>query len=227
MCSDIGISCQGIYRVNDKSKLYTEVLIRRYKSIRGADNIICWAHKVDRCKELDENIIEYTLQLLNDINDDDGEIRYAFNLCDRTIGISGEADRIIDIIDKYSRRDKVLIEITEDTDFSNDIAVTNIRRLANSGIGVVLDDFGRSNSNIEAIMNISFSIVKIDKDYIRMAMKTRRQLKILAGVIKLLDNLNITTVVEGVETLEHLDIVRKIGAEAVQGYLLEVPRAIQ
>lgn len=221
--SDIGIGCQGVYNIKDGSKMYTEVLVRRYAGLTGAENIIRWAHENGKCEEMDCDIIAYTLGLINDIHSCN---KYAFNLCDETIESKGIAHRISDIIDNYGMKGSVMIEITEDTDFNNDTVIGNIRELSDLGIPVILDDFGKSNSNIESLVNIKFSIVKIDKEYVQRAISKNRQLRILIGVVGLLDNLGITTVIEGVELSEHLRLADIIGVQGAQGYYLERPRGI-
>lgn len=219
---DIHINCQGVYSIESKEKIYSEILVRKYGNISGVDNIMYWASKNKAFKELDENIIKYSAGLISTMNDTNQ--KYAFNLCGETLKSYNEAHRIVNILDKYRLKDRIMIEITEKTDFINPNVIENIRELSEYGIKIILDDFGKENSNIEALMNVKFDIVKLDKDYIKQAISTRRQLEILAGVINMLDSLNIMTVVEGVETLDQLQAVKSIGATAVQGYYLEKPK---
>lgn len=223
---NLNVKCQKIYDIKTKQELYSEVLVRNCDDIKGADNIIKYAHDNGICAELDEQIISYTLNLIKELLEK-GKT-YAFNLCDKTLEVDGEADRIIEIIGRLNTAyNKIWLEVTEDTDFNNATVMDNINKLTDSGIKVILDDFGKRNSNIEALLRIKFSIVKIDKEYIQEAIEKRRQLKVLVGVIGLLDNLNITTVVEGVETLEHLKLADTIGANAVQGYYMHRPEQME
>lgn len=222
---DLRVACQGIYNIKNKEVMYTEVLVRRYKGITGADNIVKYEHEHGCCCELDEDIIEYTMRILT-AKTSAGH-SYGFNLCDKTLEKAEEAEKIIRIIKAYRGEHRIFIEITEDTDFNNKNVINNINTLVNNGVTIILDDFGKSNSNIEALAGIKFGIVKIDKDYIQRAMEAKRQLRILIGVIGLLDNLQITTVVEGIETLEHLSLADAMGVKAVQGYYMEMPKTIE
>lgn len=219
---NIHINCQGIYDIESKQRIYSEILVRKYGNISGLDNIMYWAYKDKKYRELDEDIIDYSAGLIRTMRDT--EQKYAFNICGETLKTYNEAHRIISILNKHEVKDRVMIEVTEKTDFENSTVIENIKELSSSGIKIILDDFGKENSNIEALMNIKFDIVKLDKNYIKQAVCTRRQLEILAGVINMLDNLNILTVVEGVETLDQLQTVKNIGATAVQGYYLEKPK---
>ncbi len=219
---NIHINCQGIYDIESKQRIYSEILVRKYGNISGVDNIMYWAYKDKKYRELDEDIIDYSAGLIRTMRD--AEQKYAFNICGETLKTYNEAHRIISILNKHEVKDRVMIEVTEKTDFENSTVIENIKELSSSGIKIILDDFGKENSNIEALMNIKFDIVKLDKNYIKQAVCTRRQLEILAGVINMLDNLNILTVVEGVETLDQLQTVKNIGATAVQGYYLEKPK---
>ena len=219
---NIHINCQGIYDIESKQRIYSEILVRKYGNISGVDNIMYWAYKDKKYRELDEDIIDYSAGLIRTMRDT--EQKYAFNICGETLKTYNEAHRIIGILNKHEVKDRVMIEVTEKTDFENSTVIENIKELSSSGIKIILDDFGKENSNIEALMNIKFDIVKLDKNYIKQAVCTRRQLEILAGVINMLDNLNILTVVEGVETLDQLQTVKNIGATAVQRYCLEKPK---
>lgn len=219
---NVGVKCQAIYDITTEQVIYNEVLVDSYNGINGALNILDNAHKTNSCAQLDEDIIQDTISKINDLGIADTS--YAFNLCDKTIEIPNEAHRIIDIISEIKNNNKVLIELTEDTNFNDAAVIDNIHTLQSAGIPVILDDFGKSNSNVETLMNLKFSMVKIDKDYIQSAMIDKQKLRLFVGIIGLLDNIKVTTVVEGVETIGQYELAKKLGVRAVQGYYVGLPK---
>lgn len=100
-------------------------------------------------------------------------------------------------------------------------AVTKLRSM---GIRVALDDFGIGHSNLMRLQGLDVDIVKIDKRFIHGAVESDRGRDLLEGMVGLIHNLNVQTVIEGVETAEHLKIAQDIGASLAQGYFLGRPK---
>lgn len=92
------------------------------------------------------------------------------------------------------------------------------------GIRVALDDFGIGHSNLMRLQGLDVDIVKIDKRFIHGAVESDRGRDLLEGMVGLIHNLNVQTVIEGVETAEHLKIAQDIGASLAQGYFLGRPK---
>ncbi len=66
--------------------------------------------------------------------------------------------------------------------------------------------------------------VKVDRSFIvEMEQDGEKSLVILQGVLNIANNLGMSTVMEGVETLEQLELLREMGAHKIQGYLVSRP----
>jgi len=116
------------------------------------------------------------------------------------------------------------LEITETALFKNDADCTRlIRKLKKLGISIALDDFGTGYSSLSYLTMIPFDKIKIDRSF-TMNMTERAECAAIVGaVVALGHNLNTQTVAEGVETEEHLAILRAAGVTMVQGYLFGRP----
>lgn len=123
--------------------------------------------------------------------------------------------------------DRVVFELVETiVDRDKDRISEVVAALRAQGCRVALDDFGIGRSTLERLQKIPVDIVKVDKHFLHMAEHSARDLDILGGIVDLTRSSGAISVVEGVETPRHLDMVRKIGADWAQGYLFGRPAAI-
>ena len=81
---------------------------------------------------------------------------------------------------------------------------------------VLIDDFGNGYSSLNMLNDFRFDAIKIDMELLRNF--TERSRKIVESIIVMAKNLSIHTISEGVETREHLEFLRSMGCEVVQGY---------
>lgn len=116
------------------------------------------------------------------------------------------------------------IEITESA------PVTNMTNLANSvhllkskGIKIYLDDFGTGYSTMQYLVEVTVDGVKMDKSFVQQAPIIPAAHLVLRSLIELAHEIGLTVVCEGVETQEQLDLVQRLGAQVVQGYLTGKP----
>ena len=94
------------------------------------------------------------------------------------------------------------------------------------GIGIILDDFGVGQTSLDHLRKYPFSVIKIDQSFIREMPTSRASRAIVRGVIGMARELGIATTAEGIETAEHLSIVRDLGCDYWQGYLLGRPEEL-
>ena len=94
------------------------------------------------------------------------------------------------------------------------------------GIGIILDDFGVGQTSLDHLRKYPFSVIKIDQSFIREMPTSRASRAIVRGVVGMARELGIATTAEGIETAEHLNIVRELGCDYWQGYLLGRPEEL-
>ncbi len=120
---------------------------------------------------------------------------------------------------------RLIFEITETVAVQNsELATQILTELNNSGIKTALDDFGTGYSSLSILKLLPIQQVKVDRSFIvEMEQDGEKSLVILQGVLDIVNNLGMSTVMEGVETLEQLELLREMGAHKVQGYLISRP----
>ena len=116
------------------------------------------------------------------------------------------------------------IEITEDEDISAQELIPAVQILKEHGFTVAMDDFGTGYSSLDRLSILEVDTVKIDRNILLTADSGDKT--ILEWSISLAKNLGLSTVVEGVETLEQLALVKLLGADSIQGFLYSKPISI-
>ena len=130
-----------------------------------------------------------------------------------------------EIINKYNVSPKELnLEITETSIITKrNILLNNIINLKNFGINFSLDDYGTGESNLNYIIDMPLSIIKIDKSIMDNYFNNDKARIILPNIIKMAHNINLKVVIEGIETEEQFYEMIKIGADYIQGYYIAKP----
>ncbi|MBV9077367.1 MAG: EAL domain-containing protein [Methylobacteriaceae bacterium] len=123
--------------------------------------------------------------------------------------------------------DRLELEITE-TAFVEDperVAAT-LRRLRELGVRLVLDDFGTGYSSLSYLRSFPLQKIKIDQSFVRDMTTRGNSAAIVSAIIGLAGQLGMSTTAEGIETPEHLELVRQAGCVEAQGYFLGRPKPI-
>ncbi len=116
------------------------------------------------------------------------------------------------------------LELTETTLIAaGRLAHDTLETLHDSGVGLAIDDFGTGYSSLAYLKRFPVDIVKIDRSFVDGLGEQANDTEIVKAVIALGQSLGLVTVAEGVETEQQLDILRSLGCDCAQGYLLARP----
>ena len=121
----------------------------------------------------------------------------------------------------------LMLEITEQTmvAFTADVR-SQLMELRSMGVRIAVDDFGTGFSGLAYLTRLPIDVLKIDRQFL-FANHDERAYTMLRGLCSLARDLGLVTIVEGVESAEELDLVRSLGADAVQGWYLGRPAAAE
>lgn len=98
-----------------------------------------------------------------------------------------------------------------------------IRRLKEYGFVIAIDDFGSGYSSLSFLKDIQADILKIDMGFLRKTEHQERSRIILRSIVALARELGMPTVVEGVETLQQVEDLTKLGCNIFQGFYFSQP----
>jgi len=116
------------------------------------------------------------------------------------------------------------LEITESVllqDEANTLAI--LHQLRAIGVQISMDDFGTGYSSLAYLRNFPFDRIKIDRSFVRDMLVRQDCRAIVRAVIGLAKSLDITTIIEGIETREQLEAAKAEGCDLGQGYLFSKP----
>ena len=118
----------------------------------------------------------------------------------------------------------LVLEITEGA-LMRDAAsiIPTLETLRALGLRLAIDDFGTGWSSLSRLRSFPVDKLKIDRSFVSEIGASDDDSPIVAAIVSMAHNLNLTTVAEGVETPEQLACLHHHGCEEVQGYLLSRP----
>ena len=139
-------------------------------------------------------------------------------------------DNFIEELDEIVRNEKIdptllEIEITEGVFIHKmEETVEKLKAIRERGIRVSLDDFGTGYSSLSYLQSLPLNTLKIDKSFINdITSKDGVQANITSSIIKMVGNMGLETIAEGVEYPEQLDLLTHFKCNIVQGFLRGKP----
>ncbi len=116
------------------------------------------------------------------------------------------------------------LEITETTlMLANDKIRDTLREFKEMGIKLTIDDFGIGYSSLAYLKEFPLDILKVDRSFTRTLPGDKDNLAIVAMIISLAHQLDLSVVAEGVETQKQLRALRDLNCDAVQGFFFSKP----
>jgi len=102
--------------------------------------------------------------------------------------------------------------------------MAELHQLRGLGVRIVMDDFGTGYSSLSYLWKFSFDKLKVDRSFMAdFGHAGDRAKTVLRTVIGLGRELDMQIVVEGVETAEQVDFLKKIRGDQAQGYFFGTP----
>lgn len=116
------------------------------------------------------------------------------------------------------------LELTESAIFDNiDNICAFTERMHSYGFLIAMDDFGSGYSSLNMLKDVPIDILKIDKGFLDAARDNNRRDIIFSSIVVMARKLGIRIVVEGVEYLENVELMRECGCSVAQGYYFAKP----
>jgi diguanylate cyclase (GGDEF)-like protein len=120
---------------------------------------------------------------------------------------------------------QMCLELTENSLGRVDHTIIDrVRELAAEGFIIALDDYGQEHAAAGALLTTPLSLVKIDRVFLADESNPKHE-TILRSILGLLADLNLETIVEGVETLSAHQLLTQLKAGHAQGYFYGRPLA--
>lgn len=166
-------------------------------------------------------------QVLKDIKEFDKNINLSvsINVCPIDLNSKGFVNFISNELYKHDiNSHSLLVEITEG-DLIKEIENSKkiLSELREIGIRIAIDDFGTGYSSLSYLNTLPVDQIKIDKSFTDTLLKEADKKSLLKHVITLCHELKKEVVIEGVEDIETLELLKEISCEKIQGYYISKP----
>ncbi len=118
----------------------------------------------------------------------------------------------------------IILEITESMlieDIDHTIGILN--QIEERNIQISIDDFGTGYSSLNYLHRLPVNNIKIDHSFINDIQEDPRNHQVVSTIIALSDQLELSSVAEGIESPEQLKILQKLNCQMGQGYLFAKP----
>ena len=153
------------------------------------------------------------------------DLPVGLNVSPRELVAQRFVDRILACLDQYGLPSSMLtLEITENVLIdSPEIAADALARLRRHGVRIAIDDFGTGYASLSYLNRFPVDVLKIDKQFVRDILVDRNDCAIVNAIIGMAHNLELEVVAEGVENAEQMSLLKSLGCDTLQGYLLGRP----
>ncbi len=232
---------QGIRR-EEFEPFYQPKVALASGSITGAEALARWRHPdrgilppgafigtLEQHGHIDElmwRMLGKAVDFCSEWRTDSGlDARVSVNVSAASLADVHFADRVMDTVQgrKLDCRN-IILEITESAATTHvGHSLENLSRLRMKGFGLSIDDYGTGYSSLQQLARVAFTEIKLDQSFIKSATTQQASRIILESSIEMAKKLGLVTVAEGIETEGDWDLLRDLGCELAQGYLIARP----
>ena len=209
-------------------KLYAvEALLRNVQDIPNIttiDDLFDLVFSNDYLYEFDLLLREKAIKKFANINIPN--LKLFYNLDNRIIYnknySSGNTQKILT---KYNlSKDKIIFELSEKgTSIEQNALSTMLQRYKQSGYSIAIDDFGIGVSGLKLFYFSEANIIKIDRFFISNIDQDSKKKLFCSSIIDMAHIMGMQVIAEGVETQKEFYTCKDIGADFIQGFLVQKP----
>ncbi|MDP5054257.1 MAG: EAL domain-containing protein [Congregibacter sp.] len=189
------------------------------------DEFITIAEQTGIISKLSEWVVARVIADQQRLQKDAVDLAVSINLSGIDIVQDGFVDRILmDVQDAGLPIDAVVLEVTETAMMADpDAAKRNMKRVEKLGMRISIDDYGTGFSSLAQLRSLPVRELKLDRSLIENIDKELGDRLIVRSTIDMAHHLGLEVVAEGVETAAILALLRDMGCDVIQGYLLAKP----
>lgn len=220
---------------------YYQPILNKDGSVHSVEALVRWSHpqmgllspsefipdleSTGIANHLVDYSLLYNLENLRLMIDDGFLFPMAVNISITNLQQPDFAEHVLSVMRKYDLPPSSLVlEITE-RGFLTDAeeSTRNIQNLSSSGISFHIDDFGVGFTSIGTLRKFGIHSIKIDHSYVTDISQNDVSAAVVECVVSMAKKLGLKTVAEGVEDIDLLDPLKKLGVDYYQGYAIARP----
>ena len=229
---------------NDQLTLvYQPKVMMATRSVKSLEALVRWRHpqlgnvspaefvplaeRTGNSRELTSWVLRAAIRQMREWHRDGLEVDVAVNLSAPDILDPELGDEILDLL-RESRvaASTLVLEITESAVMRDpQLAARHMQLLRIAGVRFSIDDFGTGHSSLAQLSRLPVDELKIDRSFITHARLGTDAATIITSTIGLGHSMGLSVVAEGVEEPEAWNLLRQLGCDFAQGYLISPPLA--
>ena len=191
------------------------------------DSFIPILEETSRICQLDFYVLEHVCRSMHSwISHGVKPVKVSVNFSRRHLSNQNLVREIVAVLDRYEVPHQYLeVELTETTiDADFEALKSLVYELRENGIEASVDDFGTGYSSLSLIRDVPFKVLKIDKSFLGDAnMQSARERSMIKHVISMASDLGMYCICEGVESMEHVQLLKENKCYMAQGYFFNRP----
>jgi diguanylate cyclase (GGDEF)-like protein len=228
---------------NNELCMYYQIQVdNKSKEIIGVESLVRWNHKEYGVLSPDEFIpfaetsglilpLGYWVinnvfkQVRNHVDKGYRLIKYSINLSAKQLEDKDFITKVNDLLEFYKlNSENIVFEITESSAMLNpEVSNKVLNQLKEMGFHLAMDDFGTGYSSLSSLNQFPIDILKIDRSFITHISKDMKKQRLTLAILAMTEIVGLSTVAEGVETLEDVEFLAHQKCDILQGYYFSKP----
>jgi len=98
-----------------------------------------------------------------------------------------------------------------------------VKEFTACGIRLSMDDFGSGYANLDSVLKLAFSSIKLDRSLLSGIIEDEKARMFYKNIVAVLQNMGYSVISEGVESEKEVELLRSWGVDMIQGYYFSRP----
>lgn len=195
--------------------------LARPTAIASPELLFSRAAKASLDERLSRSLQRKALIIAGNWTDEMARLHLSINLLPKDLERPGFEYWLLDEIAEAGLKPmQVTAEIVESSLLNDQIAVAaRLAVLRAAGVRIAIDDFGTGYSCLAYLTSLPIDVIKIDRALIANLVGGERHRIVVRAMTRMAKELGLQVLVEGVESVEQLDLLRQWGCDSYQGFL--------
>ncbi len=230
-------------RNNELTIAYQPILCLKTNRVVGAEALVRWIRNGDlvppgdflpyvehtsAITKLDLWILEHALQDVSENPILPPDFFVSVNAAAIDLTNDSFVDSVATLLERSGiSPQSIRLEVTESAAIRNfEKARSTITRIRALGVRVYLDDFGEGYSSIRYLREFGVDAVKLDRSYVTGIPASDASRSLVSGFVQLAHGIELSAIIEGVETPTQLTFLKESRADFAQGFIIGKPGPI-
>lgn len=208
-----------------------EALIRWHHPERGwvsTADFISLAEETGVIQQLTRWAVERGIRDLASLKDEYPELGLSINISARDLSSRSLKGHIESVLSRHRiHAQRLTLELTETAAMEDpEKGLLALKSLADAGIGISIDDFGRGYSSLSYLKELPATEIKLDRALITDVCASDSSRVIIETAINMAHGLGYSVIAEGVEDEATARLLKRLGCDKLQGYWLALPMTL-